>query len=90
MKFQKLAFFRAAAAPWQTTPPEGPVQIELLLITFTVGMMYIIETPFSHIPTAFGVALHNSATTVIKALATFATGKSSMDFPCRFFIFIDA
>ena len=52
--------------------------------------MYIIETPFSHIPTAFGVALHNSATTVIKALATFATGKSSMDFPCRFFIFIDA
>lgn len=46
--------------------------------------MYIIETPFSHIPTAFGVALHNSATTVIKALATFATGKSSMDFPAGF------
>ncbi|EGY1271810.1 hypothetical protein [Escherichia coli] len=53
-------------------------------------MMHIIETPFIHIPAAFGVALRNSVTTVIKALATFATGKSSMDFPCRFFIFVDA
>ncbi|MFP1558636.1 hypothetical protein ACLB1T_24040 [Escherichia coli] len=47
-------------------------------------LMKIIETPFIHIPAAFGVALRNSVTTVIKALATFATGKSSMDFPCRF------
>ncbi|EJW6183110.1 hypothetical protein OCL02_000616 [Escherichia coli] len=46
--------------------------------------MKIIETPFIHIPAAFGVALRNSVTTVIKALATFATGKSSMDFPGRF------
>ncbi|MFG3905211.1 hypothetical protein, partial [Escherichia coli] len=38
--------------------------IELLLITFTVGMMYIIETPFSHIPAAFVVALRNPATKV--------------------------
>lgn len=26
MKMQKLAFFRAAPAPWQTTPPGGPVK----------------------------------------------------------------
>lgn len=26
MKMQKLAFFRAAPAPWQATPPGGPVK----------------------------------------------------------------
>ncbi|HFR5725442.1 hypothetical protein [Escherichia coli] len=63
---------------------------EHLSLTFTDKMTYIIETPLSYIPAAFVVALRNSATTVIKALATFATGKSSMDFLCRFFIFVDA
>ncbi|MDF1126266.1 hypothetical protein P1T57_12145 [Escherichia coli] len=27
MKFQKLAFFRDTPAPWQATPPGGPVSL---------------------------------------------------------------
>lgn len=32
MKFQKLAFFRDAPAPWQATPPEGPAQMRTPVI----------------------------------------------------------
>ncbi|EMV24688.1 hypothetical protein ECBCE034MS14_1616 [Escherichia coli BCE034_MS-14] len=55
-------------------------------LTFTDKMTYIIETPFSHIPAAFVVALRNPATKVESMAIFIATGKSSMDFPCRFFI----
>lgn len=33
MKFQKLAFFRDAPAPWQATPPGGPVNDEVILVS---------------------------------------------------------
>ncbi|ELA5334910.1 hypothetical protein SMZ56_001225 [Escherichia coli] len=52
-------------------------------------MTHIIETPFSYISAAFVVAFCDSATKV-KIWPLFATGKSLMDFPCRFFIFVDA
>lgn len=47
--------------------------------------MKIIETPFSKITATVVVELRSSATKV-KSMVSFATGKSSMDFPCRFFI----
>lgn len=34
MKMQKLAFFRAAPAPWQATSPGGPTQKRRLSLLF--------------------------------------------------------
>ncbi|HGC4863659.1 TPA: hypothetical protein ACIYPD_005324, partial [Escherichia coli] len=69
-----------------STPGKDPHKWERLSLTFTDKMTYIIETPFSHIPAAFVVALRNSATKV-KNMALFCHRQIFNGFPLPVFYF---